>query len=240
MREWACVSGVMGMRGFVGALAGVVAGLAFGSGASAQSAWYVSGSLGGTFRQDVSGPVTFFDVQDRSVTAPGTSRAVFGTGLSADLAVGYRISSSFRVEAELGYEDFAQTALYPMTTSALFPNLRGQQFSHASGGDDSALSSAVNGFYDFPTVAGRFTPYLGGGGGVVSGRGADTEFISAHGVHFESEGGSGVRGLVQGEAGVAVRLSRNLSVVPAYRYIHFTGPRADGESVAKLGLRYAF
>lgn len=42
------------------------------------------------------------------------------------------------------------------------------------------------------------------------------------------------------EAGVSIAITPRLSLVPAYRYIHFFDGDEDVAHVAKLGLRYQF
>ena len=209
--------------------------------ASAQTGWYVSGSLGGYFRQNVSGPDTFFHEDDPSATAPGSDRIRFdASALVGNVAVGYRLSSHLRVEGELGYDRHHPESLTPSTAAPGFPELNGQSFQRQLGDDYSRFTGEVNGFYDIATFAGRFTPYVGAGVGGSDNRQSEGLFEARDGTPFNVSGGSSTEGFAMAEGGLAIGLTPRLSLVPAYRYVRYFAGGEDVANVAKLALRLDF
>jgi opacity protein-like surface antigen len=209
--------------------------------ARAESPWYVSGSLGGYFREGASGPDTFFKIDDPSISSPGTQRESFDPGYIANAAVGYRLLANVRVEAELGYADYMLSTVSPQADT--FPQLNGQPFNRQTGGEWSRFTGTINAFYDLP-VPGRFVPYVGLGVGGAHGEATTARLVSSTGAIFESLGGSSTRGVMLAEGGVSIALSEHISLVPAYRYLrYFLNASVGGDEAAhivKLGLRYSF
>jgi opacity protein-like surface antigen len=206
--------------------------------AAAQTPWYVSGSAGGYWREDQSGPAT---ITNGIVTAPGTIHESFDPGPVLNAAVGYRLPAGFRVEGEIGYAHYSAHAIVPV--SSAFPTLDGRTFNRRSGGDFNRYTATVNAFYDLPLTA-TLTPYLGAGIGFAHADNTRTVFASASGAQFLQGGTSRDHGVMLAEGGVAIAVAPSWSLVPAYRYVRYfaTGNRTGDESahVVKLGLRYAF
>jgi opacity protein-like surface antigen len=220
-------------------IAGFVLTCLGGAAAHAEGPWYVSGSVGGYFRQSDSGTVT---ITNRITTAPGTITDSFDPGIIANVAIGYRLPARFRVELEAGYAEYQTASVNP--DSVPFPTLRGQDFNRQSGGQNTRYMGTVNVFYDVP-ISGPFVPYLGGGIGGSHGELTRTVFADANGNRFDEGGGQSTRGVALVEAGITISLRPALAVVPAYRYVRFFGGPTglnDSETahVAKLGLRYSF
>lgn len=93
-------------------------------------------------------------------------------------------------------------------------------------------------YYDFDNLT-NYTPYLGGGlGGVY----ASGDEVTVAGVTFEFD--DELYFTAHGEAGLAVEIVDQISVVPAYRFIWIDSSEDDLEDdtahVAKLGLRVHF
>jgi hypothetical protein len=107
------------------ALAGSVGALSPECAAWADSPWYVSGSVGGYFREADSTSTSFFKVANPSVTAPGSVPRSFDPGVVGNVAVGYDLLPNVRVEAEFGYADYTGSALNPVTYNPNFPRLNG-------------------------------------------------------------------------------------------------------------------
>lgn len=206
--------------------------------ARAESPWYVSGSLGGYFREDSSGVET---ITNHVITAPGIVTDTFDPGILANAALGYRLPAGFRLEAEAGYASYQAATTNP--NSAPFPTLRGQQFNRQTGGGRTVFMGTLNVFYDLP-FTGRFVPYLGGGLGGAHTEAQHTRFVDSEGNGFTESSGEATRGVALVEGGVNISLSSHLALVPAYRYLlFFTDQSSRGDEAAhivKLGLRYSF
>ena len=228
------------MRWIVSASAGLVAALFSTLNAKAESPWYLEGSLGGYFRDSKSGSETFHRNSIPSVNVSGVATLKFHPGLITNIGVGYRFTSHFRLEAEASYFAYTGDTLSPFTSIAGFPALNGQTFAHQSGDRWSRYAGTVNAFYDFAAIAGRFTPYVGGGVGASADRRTNGLYRSATGQTFTTTGGTSTEGLGLVEGGVSIALSPHWSVVPAYRYVRFFAGGEDVAQVAKLGLRYSF
>jgi len=233
--------------------------------AHADNRWYISGSIGGFFLQNYTDETTFSKLVSvpvsRSaasisgnnvvvvarpptfiltpVTAKGTQRFSYSPGPVENLAIGYRIIPQVRVEGEIGYSNFGVSTLQPSVNNLYFLNLNGRTFDRQSGAAVDRMTWTLNAFYDFPTVASRFSPYLGVGYGGNENHRTTGHFVSTNGTTFTSNGGwsGGNEGLL--EAGINIRMSRHWALLPAYRYDHFF---IDGQNVniAKLGMRYSF
>ncbi len=220
---------------------GAIGVLASASAALADSPWYVSGSVGGYFRQDFSGADNFFHSATPTVTVPGTDRISYSPGVVGNIAVGYHLTPHIRVEGELGYVSYDASALHPYTTAAGFSDLNGQAFKHQSGDTYSRFTGSANAFYDFSAIAGRFTPYVGAGVGGSANHKSAGRFEASSGAIFTSGvGATATEGLAMVEGGVAIAVTRHLSLVPGYRFVHYFSSGEDVAHVAKLGLRYSF
>ncbi|MGH6993130.1 MAG: outer membrane protein [Caulobacteraceae bacterium] len=238
-------------RRLIAALAlGVAASLIGGSGAAAQTGWYLSGSGGALLRQDsVSVDVRF----QKTILLPGppptsatihtlaSQRLSYDPGAVGNLALGYRLSGHLRAEAEIGYAAYDVSALQAFSPDPRFSGLKNQVFQRSSGAEVQRLTGTLNAFYDFNPIGRLVTPYVGFGGGIA-------DFHRSAGVFTNGAVGS----LTQAkgdwtafaafvEAGAAVRLSRRWSLVPAYRFSKISF-RDDGElaHIFKVGARYAF
>lgn len=207
--------------------------------AAADGPYYLSGSFGGYFRQSDQINATLFSAPIPIVTAPGTVGRTYDPGLVINLAAGYRLTSHLRVEAELGYAAYSGSTLKPATLQPSLLSYQGQTFNHVSGDDLSRLTGTLNGFYDFSPVRG-VTPYVGAGFGDSANHQSSGLFREADGGRFADKGGSATHGLALLEAGFSIPLSRNLYLVPAYRYVHYFAAGQDVSHVVKIGLRYGF
>ena len=114
---------------------GARVGLAVASpGLAQEGPWYVSGSLGGYFRQAVSGPDSFYHGDDPADRVGGTDRIDFDhSALTGAVALGRRFAGRFRVEAELGYTRYGADTLRPFTAAPGFPALTVRRSSARAG-----------------------------------------------------------------------------------------------------------
>ena len=222
-------------------LTGAVLGVAAAFTAHAQSPWYVSGSIGGYWREDQGGPTRF---TNGVITGPGKQTESFDPGPTASAAIGYKLPFRLRLEAEASYIHYTADHVNPL--SATFPTLNGRAFNLQSGGDYDRYMATANLFYDLPiTIAGRIVPYIGGGMGYVHAHQADSKFVSAAGslftMHTQSNNSHAVA-LIEG--GLTIPLGGAWALVPAYRYEHlFTDANIFGDEnahILKLGVRYSF
>jgi opacity protein-like surface antigen len=213
----------------------------WGAPARADGPWYVSSSIGGYFREQQSGTANFFRLADPKDGHPGTQTMSFSPGLVGNLAIGHTLPARFRIEAELGYAAYQLSTVSP--SSSFFPELNGSTFNHRSGGDNSRYMGTLNLFYDLP-FGQTFVPYGGAGLGGAHEEDTTGKYVNANGTLFEQGGGQVTRGVALVEAGVTIALTKDLSLVPAYRYLRFFGGAGFGDAeavhVVKLGLRYAF
>jgi len=228
------------MRLSVGVMVECAAALMAGAAARAQSPFYVSGDVGGYFRESESGADQFHHSDAPTVIVGGTDRRAFDDGVIGHLALGYRLAPHIRVEAEFGYITYTGSTLNPQTSAPGFAALNGQTFHRTSGDRFTRYTGTANVFYDFSPLAGRFTPYVGGGIGASADHQSFGVFAAADGTPFRSSGGSSTQSLGLVEAGVAIALTPRLSIVPAYRYTRFFADNEDSAHVVKLGLRYSF
>jgi opacity protein-like surface antigen len=208
--------------------------------AAAESPWYLEGGVGGYFSDPLSSQHSFFHNATPTVTVPGIATLKFSPGVIANIGLGYRITSHIRLEAEAGYFTYTGDTLNPYTTAPGFPALNGQAFTRRSGDRWSRYTGTVNAFYDFAPVAGRFSPYIGGGVGASADHRTNGLYATAAGQTFTTNGGSSTAGIGLLEGGVSIALSPHLAVVPAYRYVHSFAGDAEQAHVAKIALRYSF
>lgn len=190
-------------------------------GGPASAQLYTTGSLG------------LFAPNDNTATGGGFSgTAQLDNGIFAGAALGFRYSPHLRAEAEFAY---AHSRFNKLTVA-------GVGSANVAGGDVDLYTFTANGYYDFTTGT-IYTPYLGGGLGLVH---TETGAGSVAGVTFG--GGSSNDFVWQLEAGVSVAVANNLSIVPAYRYRHIdnggmlSGIKTDDSEghIFKVGLRYSF
>jgi opacity protein-like surface antigen len=228
------------MRLWMVAAMSIAAGLGVGVQARAQSPFYVSGSVGGYFRQSDDVSQVFHHVDQPTSAAPGTNKRDFSPGVEVNAALGYHLTSHIRVEAEFNYTGYTGSAVHPLTSAAGFSELHGQAFDHNSGDDFSRIGGTANAFYDFSPIAALYTPYVGAGVGVVRDHASTGVFTDSVGHIFNTSGGSSTEGLAMVEAGVSIAIAPHLSLVPAYRYVHFFQGDEDVAHVIKVGLMYSF
>jgi opacity protein-like surface antigen len=207
--------------------------------AQGESGWYVSGSVGGYFRETTTTSETFDKTYNRSIRASGTETQSFDPGVIGNAALGYHLSPQFRVEAEIGYFSYSASTMNPFTTDPRFPRLNGSTFIRQTGDDWSRFTGTVNVFYDFPGLMG-VSPFVGTGIGASANHRTNGFYTAANGGTFDSSGGASTQGLWLLEGGVSVPLTENLSVVPAYRYVHYFAGNEDVAHIVKLELRYSF
>jgi opacity protein-like surface antigen len=227
------------MRFSIVTVTGVFAALTCGFSAQAQSPWYVTGAVGGYEHDKTEGAQTFFKDADPSVTTKGTESRTFKPGILAEVGVGYHVSSQWRVEADFDYAGFTGNTLTPSTTDLNFPRLNGA-FTRQSGANNTRFMGSVIAFYDFLPAAARFNPYVGLGLGAESAHDGAGVYVNAAGVPFSGSGDSSSEGYGLAEVGVSIALTSRLSLVPAYRYMHFMAGDQASVSIGKVGLRYAF
>ncbi|MBV8168057.1 MAG: hypothetical protein JO021_14775 [Alphaproteobacteria bacterium] len=211
---------------------------AYTSPAFAGGPWYVSGSVGGLFRQTGSWNSNFINFAS-GVTGSGVQQETFDPGFLGNIAIGYGIWDRVRVETEFGYGTYRIAKLNPRATPT-FPNLNGTDFNRQSGGDVDQFSGTVNLFYDLPI--GAVIPYIGGGIGILHSE-LQQGVYASNVARFALAASSPSAGLVLAEVGVAIPID-HISIVPAYRFMQTFGENgtlhAESSHVVKLGVRYAF
>lgn len=198
-----------------------IAAVAMAGAANAQTAL----PLGNGFYALGYGGLQFFtdnDIDDIN----GIDKLKWDTGYNFGVRIGMR-TGQFRVEGELGYR----------TADGELKLEDGFVFGAGDDGDVelTALQGSVNLFYDLLDLPlGTFiaTPYVGGGLGY-----ANVEIES----DFEDDDESDFLALF--EAGLTMRLSPNLSVVPAYRYEYVNIEVGDDDLTShglQIGARFDF
>jgi opacity protein-like surface antigen len=220
-------------------LAPVAAVLAFAAPARADGPWYVSGSVGGYFRESDNVSTTFSHSDNPTFKVPGTAGRSFDPTVIGNAAAGYAVIPQVRVEAEIGYFDYSGSTLNPLAHSPSFPRLNGSTFVRQSGNDWSRFTGTVNAFYDFLPIMG-FTPYVGAGLGASADNKSTGIFIGPTGSKFIERGSAGTEGLVLAEGGVSFPLTDDLAVTASYRYVHFFDAGEDAAHIVKAGVRYSF
>lgn len=164
----------------------------------------------GKFYATLGAGATFFpDPEVTDSTLPGVTGEIgTETGFNIHGAVGYRITSDFRAEAEFTYR---QNDIDQLTIAAF-----GLTASGAASGDVTSASGMLNGYWDIP-VSGMFKPYLGAGVGVSR---IDAELTVA-GVTAE---GDDTVFAFQVMGGVQYDISSNTAVRVGYRYFGTADP----------------
>lgn len=156
-------------------------------------------------------------------------------GFGGSLTIGYHLFERFRVELE-GTLDVNDVDTASPVTAAAAPTR-----TPSSTGDTVTLGAFANGFYDIDTGT-AFTPYVGGGFGVLR---IDAEY-GAFGLNDKDHVPA-----YQGMLGVAWNVTRQTALTLGYRYRaamsdpEFGAPAGSIETEysnhgAQLGLRYRF
>jgi opacity protein-like surface antigen len=205
----------------------------------ADSGWYLSGSVGGYFRESENNASSFFHADNPSFKVPGTVTRSFDPGVIGNIAVGYTVIPQVRVEAEIGYGGYTTSTLNPLAHNVNFPRLNGSPYAQQSGDDWTRFTGTLNAFYDIMPIAG-ITPYIGLGLGAAADNKSRGVFTRANGDYFTSTGGSGTEGLGLIEAGISLPVADNLALTASYRYVHFFDDGEDIAHIVKMGIRYTF
>jgi opacity protein-like surface antigen len=184
---------------------------------AANAQFYVSGSAG------------YLQERDVDVTSGGTTGTFeFDPGFALNVAAGYKLPIGVRLEGELGY---GRSSFDKLSVGAV---------SVAVNGDIDIFTATANAFYDFDTGT-AFTPYLGGGIGIAHQSGGT---VTIPAVGFTGNLGDSTDFVWMAEAGLSYALTKNVSVVPAYRFVQIQdgGSGSDDSSfhLFKIGLRYTF
>jgi opacity protein-like surface antigen len=228
----------MGFR--FGTICGLAATIAASSPAWADSPFYVSGDLGKIFRESDRETTHFSSSAAPNMKVPGTNGFTYDSGITGNLAAGYRLNSRLRVEAEFGYATYLGSTVHPLTSDEDLTFLNGKTFQRASGARYSAFSGELNTFYDFQPLLDLFTPFVGGGVGGSADHRSLGHYVAFDKTRFQSSSGSSLDGFAMLEGGVTVDLTKNISLAPAYRYVRYFTGSADGAHVAMVNLRYKF
>lgn len=148
----------------------------------------------------------------------------FDNGWMFTGAVGYRMGS-FRFEGELGYGETDGGHVKGNGTKVKF------------GADQSVFTGTVAGYYDV-AIAG-FTPYVGAGIGFAD---VDIDNFTVAGTPVD--GGSNTDLSMFGEVGVAIPMTKELDLVPSYRYVWInnggSGVDDSTASLFRVAVRYNF
>ena len=205
-----------------------------------QSPWYIQGSVGGFFRQEASGPTTIFR---GPLIAAGTNTSTFDPGLFSGLALGYGMTNHVRLEVEFNYATYTGSTISPFTTNPFFPTITGNRLTRQSGGRYSQYGGTLNAFYDFPISAG-LVPYIGGGLGAEYADRTEGHFSGPAVPNFNLLPRSRTIGIGFVEVGISLPATRQISIVPAYRYMHSIGGtgflQGEASHIVKISARYHF
>jgi outer membrane protein OmpA-like peptidoglycan-associated protein len=188
-----------------------LAALGFASAASAQDMMgppkglYLGGGLG------LSMP------PDAKITGPQTStKADLENFVGGMVNLGYAYPNNLRSEIELGYR---QNDVESVGTSG-------------GSGDYSTFNGMINLYYDIPGL-GRWTPYLGAGGGM-----ARLELDGVAPVNGSTLSDDDWVWAYQGIAGVGYQLTNNLGLFADYRYLDTTEGNFTTAGGRELGTDY--
>ena len=241
-----------------------------GASAALANGFYVSGTIGGVFRDTVSSVLNETTdpfgnrafINGVAVPYQVQQRTHYEAGGEADVAGGYRFGlgrfGALRVEGEFSFRDLR---FKDYVRQSLPGQIYGTNF-HATYETDKGLyqeryAETANAFYDLPSF-GFATPYVGVGAGYqesvrtpgdVTEVFQDTRYPTGE-IFGPRPTASGVRSIAlastsvsQGtwltEAGLSLRMTPHLSLVPSYRFTQaFQGHAAT--NLARLGLRYSF
>ncbi|HYM32132.1 MAG TPA: outer membrane beta-barrel protein [Candidatus Cybelea sp.] len=156
--------------------------------------WYGTVWAGGTQAADISG-----------ASSGATAKVSFSLGFAGAFAGGYAFGNGFRAEGEVGY---LRAPLDKLSTTFGNAELSGVR---------SGYGAFVNGYYDLETGS-LFTPYAGGGVGVVHFNN-NTVTATINGTKVSATTGTENKLGLQGEAGLAMRITDSIWVTPAYRFL---------------------
>lgn len=217
----------------------------FGSVAHADG-WYVRADVGAV----LSGTLDHENRGSQSAAILGNSDLeeayTFSTGL------GYAFEDNFRLEAAIGYREGDLDV--PAATVGGLPSLN---FTADPRGDVEVIDIMLNGLYDLPGT-GKLSPFVGLGLGLI-----DIEVNAANLFSLGGPGGyvnvlsdSDTGFAYQGLAGLAYKLSDQVTLDLTYKYLGTTGLDLEGtngllgiatpydadysDHTASVGLRWAF
>lgn len=208
-----------------------------------------AGEGGGRFYAAAAGTVSFLGGADQAIAnapAPGLTLTAIndhGAGWGGHGALGYRLSNTFRVEAEIGRtendsDSFEITSPFTATLS--------------QDGETDILRFMANAYVDFGRSGARLRPYIGAGAGVAKidwFRFAGTAIAPENKfVHIDD---SATEFAWQVMAGAALSVSSRLALTAQYRWFdagtvdHVTelgqavATSVDGHHV-DIGVRFSF
>lgn len=154
----------------------------------AKNYWYVSGSLGAGFPNQI------------RVKQEGESAAIgVDTAIQGNIAVGYQWDET-RAELEFGYGSFAVN------------NFRSRNVTIPLSGSVSATTIFVNGYWDIPSNS-KWRSYIGTGIGIGFPRFSD---LTSGEITEESRGGTALA--VQGKAGIQYEFAKKSNVFLELKY----------------------
>ena len=182
--------------------------------------FYLQGTLHAGFSQSV------------HFTEPGISGELkyHEPGWGGSGALGYKIGNGFRIEFEVGYAEYD------------LKDITGNGVTRSLSGTNKVLSFTGNAYYDFRIWPG-INPYIGGGMGMAH--------VDRGSVSLTAGGATATVGVNNKndftavfETGLNIELTRNIELVPAYRFQWVEdGSKGVGDDQihqARLGLRYTF
>jgi opacity protein-like surface antigen len=159
--------------------------------------------------------------------------ASFDAGLNVGLAVGYNLLEELALELEYSYRNND------------IDKIKGQSGNFAKSGDLASVAIMANVLYS-PNVSKSFSPYIGGGVGILQEIDSDVEFTNNDSVR-DLEDSTIALQLI---AGVEVPIADSLAVFGEGRYLGAPGPELSNNSQsydfdynsfsANLGLKYTF
>ncbi len=161
---------------------------------------------------------------------PSNSTLEYDQGFAIYGAAGYRFGNGFRAEAELGYGKIDLERLRVGSTNATL------------NGDVDLYTATGAVYYDFATGS-SFTPFVGLGAGFAHQKSSTVSATSGT-TTVTATGDSSTNLTGFGEAGLSIKLSEKIDLVPSYRY-QWIDDGDDGfddttAHVFKVGLRYWF
>lgn len=174
---------------------------------------YVSASLGYGLIDDINRTV---------LTVP--SRLLVGGGLSADGAIGYRFLNGLRIEVEGSYDE-----------GDLF-RLKAPKVNTKVTGDTRIYTGMLDILYDTSPILG-VRPFIGVGLGLAH---TDTHNLTLRQFSLTAPDESHDDFGFQALAGFSLPLSKNLFLVPSYRYLQVQSDDPIRVHSFRLGLRYQF
>jgi len=249
-------------------VAALAAAAAAATAARADSGWYVSGDVGGYFRESEQEksyvntpgppcPPTWYSPSCfMGIDVPATVSPHYTPGVVGHVAVGRRIFGKLRVEAEIGIASYSSDkAIVSGAGAGLNGDYPGQSavgLGTGMGKDYRRYTEEVNLYYDLPKLPYNLVPYVGAGVGAAQAR-SGAEYYNSGFNHTSEWETHRNQPFVMLEGGISLKLTQHLSLVPSYRYqraifrnqdpeFKLTGgsPNTDIGHMFKLGLRYNF